>query len=473
MSFHLLWKAHFSSLALSIQIIPVTKTQRPLWSKGHLSLQMPGRPCVPQPTGSPTFSQSQLLRLPSSTSPLSTTPESKTSGAQTPHPDPKRKREGFAFTETDGFPLPGPCLSERGRCAGLTLALERRFPAAPAPGGTDRPTDTHSRSRWGRCRRWRWRCSAASCAPGALRRRSGAGRRGRRTRPAPRRTRPAPPPGPRRPPPGLPGGDSGVRTGPDLPGPTLTLTPLAPAPPARRRERQGKEGSKDRRKERRDPARPQPAAHSHLAPLGAGLSEASWRRRAEMPQRRSRRSARPARPSYRAGPGPGRAGLGRSGAGAAPGGAGAPGPCPRVPAAANNATASGKGRPSPSARHPECGSLGRIALRYPQHRACAGLLRGQDTAGCKEGLSWERRTGSALPSPMSAGRTGHTARRGGSSSLAVSLWRLACNSTAAWPPPGSPSFPIPMALRWHLSVVIALLRTLVSGGHGRGGSWAS
>lgn len=50
---------------------------------------------------------------------------------------------------------------------------------------------------------------------------------------------------------------------------------------------------------------------------------------------------------------------------------------------------------------------------------------------------------------------------------------FACDSIAARPPPGSPSFPIPVALCWHLSVVIALLPTLVSSGHGRGDSWAS
>lgn len=104
--------------------------------KGHLSLHMPGRPGVPQPAGSPTFSQRQLLRLHSSNSPLGSIPASKTSGARLCIPatsNPERNREGSAFTEHGGFSLPNPCLSQRGRRAGLTPALERRFPAAPRP----------------------------------------------------------------------------------------------------------------------------------------------------------------------------------------------------------------------------------------------------------------------------------------------------------------------------------------------------
>lgn len=66
-------------------------------------------------------------------------------------------------------------------------------------------------------------------------------------------------------------------------------------------------------------------------------------------------------------------------------------------------------------------------------------------AGCKEGLSREHRTGSALPSTVTASRTGHTARPGGSSSLALSPWfcmRQQCCSA----PPGNPVLPHPRGI---------------------------
>lgn len=238
----------------------------PCEPKGHLSVQMPGRPGVPQPAASPTFSQRQLYRFYSGSSPLRSTPASKTSGARPCIPaasNPERKGQGSAFIETDAFPH--PCLSQRGRLAGSTPAPERRFPAAPRPGPgtagrTDRRTLTLGVAEAAAV-------ADAGAAPPlhalqvlAVEEAAPAGGAGEllqhrvelaqrlRQIPAvlPRRCR-----------------GSGVRTGPDLPDPTLMPPPPAP----------GKGGK--RRGEGRVPPAPS-SRRSHLAPPGAGLEETSW-----------------------------------------------------------------------------------------------------------------------------------------------------------------------------------------------------